>query len=129
MEDLEQLAGRIVLIHRGRIAFDGPFDRLRREVADRRRLALVTAGGPAPVLSGAALLRSHDDRHEYVFDPQQVRLADLLAQASAQAEILDVETHRESIDDVVAGIYERWQRDGAAPAGAAARDSDPPNRD
>src|SRR3954454_15310862 len=38
MDDLEQLAGRIVLIDRGRIAFDGDFQRLRREIADRRHL-------------------------------------------------------------------------------------------
>ena len=40
-------------------------------------------------------------------------LADLLEQAAAQADVLDVETHRPDIDDVIADIYERWQTEAA----------------
>src|SRR5207237_523603 len=112
MGDLEELAGRIVLIHHGSIAFDGPFERLRREFAERRHLMLETTGDPAPALDGAAHVRSEARRHEYVFDGRTTRIADLLAQASRQVGVLDVETHRESIDELVADIYERWQRDG-----------------
>ncbi|MGH2350276.1 MAG: hypothetical protein ACRDJN_01510, partial [Chloroflexota bacterium] len=109
---LEQLAGRIVLIHQGSIAFDGAFDQLRREFSDRRRLVIETADNAAPVLAGAELVSSEASRHEYVFDASAARLPDLLAQATAQAEVLDVETHRLPIDDVIADIYEAWQRDG-----------------
>ena len=48
MSDLEELAGRIVMIHQGRIAFDGPFETLRRAHADRRRLLLHTASAAPP---------------------------------------------------------------------------------
>ena len=113
MADLEQLAGRVVMIHQGAIAFDGDFARLRREFADRRRLLLETSGGPAPALSGAELTSSADGRHEYVFDAAQVGLPALLAQAAAQTVIVDVETHRAPIDDVIADIYQRWQHGGA----------------
>ncbi len=119
MGDLEELAGRIVLIHRGSIAFDGPFDRLRRDFAERRRLLLETGGDAAPVLDGAELQRSGAGRHEYLFDARRVKIADLLAQAGAQTPVLDVETHRESIDEVIANIYESWQRDGGSREDAA----------
>jgi ABC-2 type transport system ATP-binding protein len=112
MEDLEQLAGRIVMIHQGKIAFDGDFDRLRREVSDRRRLLLDTGSPDAPVLEGAEKVRSEEGRHEYVFDAARVRIAALLEQASAQATIHDVETHRAPIDDVIADIYEKWHGAG-----------------
>jgi ABC-type uncharacterized transport system ATPase subunit len=102
------------MIHRGNIAFDGAFDRLRREFADRRRLLLETAEGQAPLLAGADLLASEASRHEYVFDAGQVKIAALLAQAAEQATVLDVETHRAPIDDVIADIYERWQREAPA---------------
>jgi len=115
MSDLEQLAGRIVMIHRGSIAFDGDFDRLRREFADNRHLLIETAGATAPKLDGARLVTTVAGRHEYVFDAAQTRIADLLEQAAAQTSVLDVETHRAAIDDVVADIYESWQRDRAAP--------------
>lgn len=110
MADLEQLAGRIVMIHRGSIAFDGDFSRLRRAFADRRRLS-IEADGPAPVLTGARLVSSADNRHEYVFDAAGTKIADLLAQASALTTLRDVETHRAPIDDVIADIYQSWQEE------------------
>jgi ABC-2 type transport system ATP-binding protein len=110
MAELEQLAGRIVMIDRGRIAFDGDFDRLRREFSDRRRLLIETGDGAAPVLDGAELVASEAGRHEYVFDASKVRIAALLEQAAAQMPVLDVETHRAPIDEVIADIYEKWQK-------------------
>jgi ABC-2 type transport system ATP-binding protein len=109
MADLEQLAERIVMIDKGRIAFDGNFDHLRRTFADRRHLCLATLSGPAPRLEGARWVQSTGNRHEYVFDASQVSIAALLAQATAQSHLVDVETHRAPIDDVIADIYERWQ--------------------
>ncbi len=109
MAELEQLAGRIVMIHQGAIAFDGAFDQLRRTFSDRRRLLLETDAATAPVLAGAELLASAGGRHEYTFDAARVKIADLLAQAAAQAPVLDVETHRAPIDDVIADIYTAWQ--------------------
>lgn len=109
MSDLEQLAERIVMIDKGQIAFDGSFERLRREFADKRHLFLETPSATAPTLTGATLVQSAGQRHEYVFDAAHVKIAALLEQASSQTEVLDVETHRAPIDDVIADIYERWQ--------------------
>jgi ABC-2 type transport system ATP-binding protein len=111
MSDLEQLAGRVVMIHRGVIAFDGDFERLRREFADQRRLLIETSTGAAPVLTGAELVSSEGGRHEYVFDAARVKIAALLAEAGTQVQVVDVETHRAPIDDVIADIYERWQHE------------------
>ena len=109
MSELEQLAGRIVMIDKGRIAFDGDFDRLRREFSDQRHLMIETGGDSAPKLIGAELTKSDSGRHEYKFDAAKVTITDLLEQAAAQSEVLDVETHRADIDDVIADIYRRWQ--------------------
>jgi ABC-2 type transport system ATP-binding protein len=110
MAELEQLAGRIVMVDRGSIAFDGSFERLRREVADQRRLILETAATDPPQLEGAALVSSEGVRHEYIFDAARTRIAGLLEQAAAQTAILDVETHRAPIDAVIADIYQHWGR-------------------
>ena len=114
MADLEQLAARIVLIDHGRIAFDGSFDRLRREFADKRRLLIETANGVVPKFAEADWVKSEDRRHEYIFDATRVNIAALLEQAAAQTQIVDVETHRADIDDVIATIYEHWQLAGKA---------------
>jgi hypothetical protein len=39
-----------------------------------------------------------------------VKIAELLEQAAAQTQVLDVETHRPPIDEVIADIYEKWQQ-------------------
>ena len=108
MAELEQLAGRIVLLHAGQIAFDGAFGDLRRVLTHRRILTLETASLEPPTMDGAELLASDAGRHEFAFDAARVRLADLLAQAASQTEVLDVETHRAPIDEVVADLYEHW---------------------
>lgn len=110
MAELEQLAGRIVMIDRGQIAFDGSFMQLRRDVADQRRLILETANETAPTLLGATLHKSTPGRHEYTFDASQTRIAILLEQASQQTSVLDVETHRAPIDEVIADIYRTWNQ-------------------
>jgi len=115
MAELEQLAGRIVLLHQGQIAFDGLFADLRRLLTHRRLLTIETALAEPPVLEGAELIRSESGRHEFAFDAARAKLSDLLEQASAQAEVLDVETHRAPIDEVVADLYEHWLAEAAAP--------------
>ena len=109
MSDLEQLAGRIVMIDRGRMAFDGDFSMLRREYANRRQLEIETPDDAAPVLEHALHKGSEAGRHAYVFDAGTVTVAALLEQAASQCTILDVETHRVDIDEVIADIYEKWQ--------------------
>lgn len=110
MADLEALAGRIVLIERGKIAYDGDFRTLRQNHVDRRRLIIQTSDATsiAPRLSDATLILSEDERHEYTYDARQVTVAQLLAEAASQVEIVDVETHRAEIDDVIADIFEGW---------------------
>jgi ABC-2 type transport system ATP-binding protein len=109
MSDLEQLAGRIVMIDKGRMAFDGDFGTLRRTHTDRRRLELETADEVAPILAHAEYKSSEAGRHAYVFDAGQVSVSALLVDAATQCTVLDVETHRVDIDDVIADIYEKWQ--------------------
>jgi ABC-2 type transport system ATP-binding protein len=109
MSELEELAGRMVMIHKGQIAFDGDFDQLRREFGGRRILLLDTDRLAPPVLKGAQWVSSEGMRHEFVFNGVESSISDLLEQASAQVSVLDVETHRAPIDEVIADIYEKWQ--------------------
>ena len=109
MPDLEQLGARMVLLNRGQIAFDGTFQELRRRLGDRRRLVLETRS-PAPLaLAGATHLFSEGARHVYAFDAAATPIPRLLAEAATSAELLDVETHRAPIEDVVADLYRDWR--------------------
>lgn len=109
MDELEQLAGRIVMIDQGRIAFDGDFRRLRSEFGDHRYLMLETPQESAPTLAGTTWSHSEGNRHTYTFDAAQTPIATLLDHAAQQTQVIDVETHRAPIDDVIADIYEGWE--------------------
>ena len=109
MPDLEQLRARIVLLNEGAIAYDGSFGDLRRRLGDRRRLVLETDAAAAPVLPGATHLGSDATRHEYAFDATAVPIPRLLAAAAERARLLDVETHRAPIEDVIADLYRDWR--------------------
>jgi ABC-2 type transport system ATP-binding protein len=110
MPDLEQLRARIVMLNDGAIAFDGSFAELRRRLGDRRRLVVETDSAAAPSLSGAVHVSTEAHRHEYSFDAAATSIPELLAQAAAQAALIDVETHRAPIEEVVADLYRDWRR-------------------
>lgn len=110
MNELEQLAGRVIFIESGSLAYDGDFGSLRREFGDLRRLVLETDNATAPTLPGAELVGSQGMRHEYRLAGAGADVAALLAGAGEQCRVLDVETHRAPIDEVIAGIYEHWGR-------------------
>jgi ABC-2 type transport system ATP-binding protein len=109
MPDLEQLRARIVLLNDGAIAFDGSFEDLRRRLGDRRRLVLETDSPAAPALPGATHLGSEGRRHEYAFDATATPIPQLLAAAAVRARLVDVETHRAPIEDVIADLYRDWR--------------------
>lgn len=111
MAELEQMAGRIVMIHQGEIAFDGDFQTLRTSFTDTRFLRLYTNNTIAPTLTGATWVASEGQQHEFTFDAAKVTIAELLSEASAQTQLLDIETHRDTIDSVIAAIYTRWQQE------------------
>jgi ABC-2 type transport system ATP-binding protein len=109
MPDLEQLRARIVLLNGGAIAYDGSFEELRRRMGDRRRLVVETDSAGAPALPGAVHVGSEGTRHEYAFDATATPIPRLLAAASACTNLLDVETHRAPIEDVIADVYRDWR--------------------
>ena len=119
MAELEQLAGRIVMIHQRR-------DRLRRRLRPAAPRASPTGAGccwrpptaPPPALSGAELVAQRGrPRTSTSSTPRGSSIADLLEQAAAQTQVLDVETHRAPIDEVIADIYERWHSETPSASG------------
>ena len=113
MADLEQLRARIVLLNQGAIAFDGSFAELRRRLGDRRRVVLETNSGKPLELPGGTYIGSDGPRHEYAFDAVTTPIPQLLAAAAERATLIDVETHRAPIEDVIADLYQGWR--GAHP--------------
>ena len=110
MDDLEEMAQRMVLLNKGQIAFDGSFDQLRNVLGGFYRIQLKTAENvPSPGLPGMRLLKSEQGIHEYEFDRQKLEIHEVLGMLAGFSQIQDVEIKKAPIEDVVAELYLSWK--------------------
>lgn len=72
MDDLEEMAERIILLSKGQIAFDGNFEELRKVQNNSSRL-IITSTGEAPVLDEMEFIGSEDGKHSYKFDKEKLK--------------------------------------------------------
>jgi len=109
MDDLEEMAQRIILLSEGRIAFDGGFDALRDLTGSLRHIVLTTESDEAPMLRSATWLSSGENVHEYAFDANSIPVPAMLAEISTLRGVVDMETRKAPIERVIAGLYRQWR--------------------
>jgi ABC-2 type transport system ATP-binding protein len=109
MGDVERLCDRVVLVDRGRTAYDGDLAGLSRTVGAQRVLTvdLAVAAPAMPLPTGATHLgeEGHGLRHRIGFDSEATTAAAVLAAVSAHAEVLDLSIEEPDIEDVVRRVY------------------------
>lgn len=108
MDDLEEMADRIVLLSKGEIAFDGDFEELRQIQSGCSRIS-ITAGGTAPRIEGLTHMASEGCVHEYEFDKSKTRIHEILGKLSEHSEIEDVEVKKAPIEQVITNLYLSWK--------------------
>lgn len=110
MDDLEEMAQRIILINKGRIAFDGDFDELRNVMGGFYRIVLTTAKEETSLsIPGMRLLKTEGGVHEYEFDRNVLGIHKVMGLLSDFPQILDMEIKKAPIEDVVANLYLSWR--------------------
>jgi ABC-2 type transport system ATP-binding protein len=110
MDDLEEMAQRVVFINKGKIAFDGDFDALRSVMGGFYRILVTIEPGLPPLsLPEMKLLHSENDVHEYEFDRTKVEIHEVLGNLSHYSQIRDLEIKKAPIEDVVASLYLSWK--------------------
>ena len=123
MDDLEEMAQRIILLNKGQIAFDGNFDKLRNTAGACSRI-VVTMKNPGskkqsltsdkaltdPTIPGLQLLSSNEGICEYEFNRSQTGIHEVLGNLAGFQGIEDVEIRRAPIEDVIARLYLRWKK-------------------
>jgi ABC-2 type transport system ATP-binding protein len=107
MDDLMELAGRIILLDGGRISYDGDFDNLRSIIGGQRILLLTTVTENPPVLEGATYEKSQGTRHSYRVDIRKVSIISVLERVPKDI-ILDVETTKPPLEYQIAELYKSW---------------------
>ena len=108
MDDLEEMAQRIMLIAGGRIAFDGSFARLRQHTGNVCRITLNVDGG-VPELSLGRLISSEHGLYEYEINTAQTPMQQVLGEVATMNGITDIEIRRAPIEQIIAGLYTAWK--------------------
>ncbi len=108
MDDLEEMAERILMISGGRIAFDGSFSELRSLTGNLTRVVITMEADSAPRMKNGNLLSSNNGLFEYDIDLAKTSIKDLLSQLSEVKGVRDVEIKKAPIEQVIAGLYKVW---------------------
>ena len=109
MDDLEEMAQRILMISDGKIAYDGDFDGLRKATGNLTRIIVTTDNGTTPSLENARLLSSKNSFHEFEIDLAKTSIRGLMRILSDSDGVCDVEIKKAPIEQVIAKLYESWK--------------------
>ena len=120
MDDLEEMARRVLMISGGRIVYDGDFDGLRDITGNLTRFIVTmdgesggtgaaNAGGVSLALDGARLISADNGVYEYEADVTKVPIKFLLKQLSDADGVKDVEIKKAPIEQVIASLYTAWK--------------------
>lgn len=110
MDDLEEMAQRILMISKGKIAYDGSFDGLRKITGNLTRVIVTTENGFMPELENSTLLSSENGVHEFEIDLAKTPIKALMKLLSEFDGVCDVEIRKAPIEQVIARLYESWKR-------------------
>jgi len=109
MGDIERLCDRVLVVDRGRLAYDGSLPGLVATVGARRVLLVDLAAPCADLigLPGSEHLGSEGSgmRQRLAFDAEKTTAATLLAEVSKRCEVRDLSIDEPDIEDVVRRIY------------------------
>lgn len=119
MDDLEEMAKRIILLDKGKIQFDGSFEKLRAATGGSGRLS-VTFRGKGREIPGLRLLQNLEPTGgpdgssrlvtaEYEFSKEETGIHEILGLLSRYPDVIDVEIRKAPIEDVIAGLYLSWK--------------------
>jgi len=108
MGDIERLCERVLVVDRGRLVFNGTLPSLAARVALQRVLVVDL---PEPTANLRVPKATHigselnGQRQRLAFSPQQATAAEVLAQVSAMAEVVDLTLEEPAIEDIVRTLY------------------------
>lgn len=108
MDDLEEMAERMILLNKGKIAFDGNFEELRAAAGKVSRIR-VAFTGEGKEIPGLQMLHSERGIYEYEFDKNEMGIYEVLGILAGYPEVTDVEIRKTPIEDVIAGLYSSWK--------------------
>ena len=112
MDDLEEMARRILMISEGAIVYDGDFGGLRDITGNPTRLTVTVSDGRGISLEGCKLVGAENGVYEFETDSSRYPIKRILSQLAGAEGIKDVEIGKAPIEQVIASLYAAWGRTG-----------------
>lgn len=109
MDDLEEMAQRILMISGGKVAYDGSFNGLRDITGNLTRFTITVDENYTISLDGAVLISENKGVFEFEIDVALTPIKNLLQQISEADGVRDVEINKAPIEQVIAGLYTAWK--------------------
>lgn len=112
LSDVEQVCPRIVILDKGRIALDAPREEILRRFGKRRRLVIQFVDGVQDLrLPHGQVVHVEENELWVEFDRDQVSAFDLIASLERDKGITDVAIKEETIESIVARLYQNGMQE------------------
>jgi ABC-2 type transport system ATP-binding protein len=112
--DMERVCTRVIVIHRGRLLWDGPIAALRRTYLRSKRITLWSDAERLDLsLPGVRVLSSGSYRTELEIALEVTPLGRLVDAALRQAAIRDMAIEDVPLDEVIRALYADAERSAA----------------
>ena len=108
MQDIEALTERVILIGRGRILADGSLESLFEGRAKHKTLTVEYGGGALPEIPHTKIVSDKNGRAEITVDTEKISASEAIAKISAAVRVRDLSVEGESVDEMVASLYEEY---------------------
>jgi ABC-2 type transport system ATP-binding protein len=110
LDDIESLAGRVIVINRGEKVFEGDLETLKKYLCDKKTVRIAAKktvdGGSLADREGISLLEQKNDREiDLLVDNAVMPIGDFIAYISGACELQDISIKELDIGTVVKSIY------------------------
>jgi len=106
MHDIEALAGRILMIGKGTLLYDGSLSELRSRYGTQKTIKVDYKVSASPInVPGVQCLSWSSGRAVYTFDSDRIDITELINRLSAGGELADVEIGSRPVDDLILQLY------------------------
>lgn len=106
MDDIEALCKRVLILHEGKIYFDGDLKKLRKTILPERRL-IVDLVREGDTIEDPFAKKIYQEGHRVwlSFNPQETPVQELIARVSASCAIADLFVENPPIEELIAKYY------------------------
>jgi len=110
MDDLEEMAQRILMISDGKLAYDGQFSGLHQIAGNLTRITLTMASEVQPPIGFGRFLEGSHGVFQYEVDLTVQPIEQVLFRLSQIQGIQDIEINRAPIEQVIAELFRSWKK-------------------